>query len=101
MNWKELWMTLFGTTEWLGLNIGFWVALAAVLLIVILMNVLFWSMKPKTDTKNCTNKKEASIGYSCLINSLILQYKIFGFLYIYQVDYIFFVCVSHYFANLH
>ena len=23
MNWKELWMTLFGTTEWLGLNIGF------------------------------------------------------------------------------
>lgn len=57
MNWKELWMTLFGTTEWLGLNIGFWVALAAVLLIVILMNVLFWSMKPKTDTKNCLNKK--------------------------------------------
>ena len=57
MNWKELWMTLFGTTEWLGLNIGFWVALAAVLLIVILMNVLFWSMKPKTDTKNCHNKK--------------------------------------------
>lgn len=53
MNWKELWMTLFGTTEWLGLNIGFWVALAAVLLIVILMNVLFWSMKPKTDTQ-CT-----------------------------------------------
>ena len=47
MNWKELWMTLFGTTEWLGLNMGFWVALAAVLLIVILMNVLFWSMKPK------------------------------------------------------
>ena len=34
MNWKELWMTLFGTTEWLGLNMGFWVALAAVLLLV-------------------------------------------------------------------
>lgn len=60
MNWKELWMTLFGTTEWLGLNIGFWVALAAVLLIAdFIMNVLFWSMKPKTDTKNCHNKKEA------------------------------------------
>lgn len=57
MNWKELWMTLFGTTEWLGLNMGFWVALAAVLLIVILMNVLFWSMKPKTENKNCPNKK--------------------------------------------
>ena len=50
-------MTLFGTTEWLGLNMGFWVALAAVLLIVILMNVLFWSMKPKTDTGNYPNKK--------------------------------------------
>lgn len=26
MNWKELWMTLFGTTEWLGLNIDSGVA---------------------------------------------------------------------------
>lgn len=59
MNWKELWMTLFGTTEWLDLNMGFWMAFAAILLIIILMNVLFWSMKPKTDTRNCTNKKEA------------------------------------------
>lgn len=47
MNWKEIWMTLFGTTEWLGLNIGFWVAMAVVLLIVIVMNAVFWSMKPK------------------------------------------------------
>ena len=46
-----LWMTLFGTTEWLGLNIGFWVAMAVVLLIVIVMNVVFWSMKPKKDAK--------------------------------------------------
>lgn len=51
MNWKELWMTLFGTTEWLGLNIGFWVAMAVVILIVIVMNVVFWSMKPKKDAK--------------------------------------------------
>ena len=57
MNWKELWMTLWGTTEWLGLNMGFWMAFAAVLLIVILMNILFWSMKPKTDTKNYSKKK--------------------------------------------
>ena len=47
MNWKEIWMTLFGTTEWLGLNIGFWVAMAVVILIVVLMNVVFWGMKPK------------------------------------------------------
>ena len=45
MNWKELWMTLFGTTEWLGLNIGFWVALAAVLLIVILLRLSLISLK--------------------------------------------------------
>jgi len=47
MNWKELWMTLFGTCEWFGLNMGFWVSMAAVLLIVILMNVVFWGIKPK------------------------------------------------------
>ena len=51
MNWKELWMTFFGTTEWLGLNIGFLMAMAVVLLIVIVMNVIFWSMKTKADAK--------------------------------------------------
>ena len=40
-------MTLFGTREWLGLNMGFWVSMAVVLLIVILMNVVFWGIKPK------------------------------------------------------
>lgn len=37
---------MFGTTEWPGLNMGFWVANEAVLVIVIIMNVVFWSMKP-------------------------------------------------------
>ena len=40
-------MSLFGTCEWLGLNIEFWVSMAVVVIIVILMNVVFWSMKPK------------------------------------------------------
>lgn len=39
-------MKLFGTTEYLGLNMGFWVSLTLVLLIVLLMNVVFWGMKP-------------------------------------------------------
>ena len=39
------WMTIFGTCEWLGLNMGFWVSMAAVLLIVIIMNAIFWGMK--------------------------------------------------------
>ncbi|EMJ6201884.1 hypothetical protein ACF13M_000574 [Clostridioides difficile] len=47
MNWKEIWMNFFGTTEWLGLNMGFWVSLTVVLLIVVIMNLVFWRMKPK------------------------------------------------------
>lgn len=46
MNWAQIWIDLFGTTEWLGLNMGFWVANGVVLVIVIIMNVVFWSMKP-------------------------------------------------------
>lgn len=47
MNWNKIWMPLLGTCEWLGLNIGFWISMAVVVIIVILMNVVFWSMKPK------------------------------------------------------
>ena len=47
MNWTMLWIKLFGTTSFLGINMGFWVGMAAVLLIVILINVVFWSRKPE------------------------------------------------------
>lgn len=47
MNWSRLWISLFGRTSLCGIDMGFWAALATVLLIVILMNVVFWSMKPK------------------------------------------------------
>lgn len=46
MNWTQIWMDLFGTTERLGLNMGFWVANGVVLVVVVIMNVVFWSMKP-------------------------------------------------------
>lgn len=46
-NLKNLWLTLFGTTELLGVNIGFWVSMAVVFLLVVLMNVIFWSFKQK------------------------------------------------------
>ena len=46
MNWTQLWLDLFGTTEWLGLNLGFWVALAVVAVVVIAMNVILWHKKP-------------------------------------------------------
>lgn len=40
-------MNLFGATSFLGINMGFWVGIAVVLLIVVIMNVIFWSMKPQ------------------------------------------------------
>lgn len=46
MNWTQIWMDLFGTTEWPGLNMGFWVTNGVVLVVVVIMNVVFWSMKP-------------------------------------------------------
>ena len=47
MNWANIWMKLFGTTTLCGSDMGFWVAIAVVFLIVVLMNVVFWSMKPQ------------------------------------------------------
>ena len=47
VTWTTLWITLFGTDCFAGLNIGFWVVIAAVLLLVLLMNLIFWGMKPK------------------------------------------------------
>lgn len=47
MIWSKLWMDLFGRTSLFGIDMGFWVAMSAVLLIVIVMNAVFWGMKPK------------------------------------------------------
>ena len=47
MNWTNMWMDLFGITTLWGVNMGFWVAIGVVFLIVILMNLVFWGMKPK------------------------------------------------------
>ena len=44
---SNLWIKLFGTTTLWGLDMGFWVAMAAVALLVLFMNVLFWNLKPK------------------------------------------------------
>lgn len=45
MKWTPIWMKLFGTAELFGIDMGFWVAMAAILGIVILMNLVFWRMK--------------------------------------------------------
>lgn len=46
MNWTQIWVDVFGAAEWMGLDMGFWVASAAIVLIVIIMNVAFWNVKP-------------------------------------------------------
>ena len=48
MNWKELWLSLWGTTEFLGVDMGFWMAMAMIVLIVIVMNLVAWSLMPKS-----------------------------------------------------
>ena len=50
MTWSKLWMNLFGTTSFCGIDMGFWAAMSAVLLLVILMNVVFWGMRPKKNS---------------------------------------------------
>ena len=40
-------MTLFGTVDLLGLNEGFWVSMAVVALIVVVMNAVLGGMKPR------------------------------------------------------
>ncbi|BFK87566.1 hypothetical protein INF37_09835 [Pseudoflavonifractor sp. DSM 107456] len=49
IHWTKLWLDLFGTTEWAGINLGFWAAMAATALVVIGMNLLFWTRKKKED----------------------------------------------------
>ena len=46
MNWKMLWLHLFGTTRFLGVDLGYWAAMGAVALIVAAMNLVFWLQKP-------------------------------------------------------
>ena len=60
MNWSNLWISIFGTTEWAGINIGFWLSMSISLLITIIMNVVFWSMKPykKINSTNENSKKD-------------------------------------------
>lgn len=40
MTWIKLWFCLFGTDTFCSLNLGFWIALAAVILLVAAMNAV-------------------------------------------------------------
>lgn len=47
MNWLNIWESIFGTNEFMNLDMGFWVSMTVVAIIVVIMNIVFWSMKPK------------------------------------------------------
>ena len=52
MNWTKIWMTVFGTTTWMGLDMGFWVSMGISLLVAIAMVVVFWNTKPYDPNKH-------------------------------------------------
>lgn len=43
---SNLWIKLFGTMTFAGINLGFWAGMAVVGLFVIIENIVFWSMRP-------------------------------------------------------
>ncbi len=49
MGFMETIKNFLGVSQIWGIDLGFWVANAVVLLIVIIMNIVFWSFKPKND----------------------------------------------------
>lgn len=57
MNLTEIWHLIFHTDTLLGLNIGFWVSMTAVALIVVIMNAVFWSLKPGKKHTGSDDKK--------------------------------------------
>ena len=70
MNWNELWMTVFGTTHWLGLDLGFWVSMAVVALIVVAMNAVFWGMI-QTIQKSLINKRVEEVHFfRCILKNI-------------------------------
>jgi uncharacterized membrane protein len=57
INWANIWLKLFGTTQWMGIDIGFWVSMLLCALIVVVMNVVFWGMKPKRNDDDTAEDK--------------------------------------------
>ncbi len=45
--WDRFYMNVFGANDWMGLDMGFWVSMFVTCLVVVIMNVVFWNMKPK------------------------------------------------------
>lgn len=46
MRWTSLYMKIFGTTKFFGIDIGFWIVVVICLFIMVGMNLLLWKKKP-------------------------------------------------------
>ncbi|MGL6217354.1 MAG: hypothetical protein ACRC36_04920 [Lacrimispora sphenoides] len=57
INWANIWLKLFGTTQWMSIDIGFWVSMLLCALNVVVMNVVFWGMKPKRNDDDTAGDK--------------------------------------------
>lgn len=58
MDWTNIWMKLFGTSALWGVDMGFWVGMSAVVLIVIVMNLVFWGIKSPKQIDGLAEKEE-------------------------------------------
>ncbi len=58
VDWQGLWMAIFGTDEWLGLNMGFWVAMGIIAIVVLVQNIVFWRAFSPYDKYRLRHKNE-------------------------------------------
>ena len=56
MNCCRIWLKLFNSTEWLGVDAAFWGMMMIVAIIVIAMNVIFWALPPKGNRVNSSKE---------------------------------------------
>lgn len=56
MNWTNIWMSIFGTTTFMGIDMGFWVSMGISALVALSMIIGFWCTKPY-DKRNIKKKK--------------------------------------------
>ena len=55
MNWVQIWMKIFGTTTFMGIDMGFWVSMGISAIVAFSMIIGFWCTKPydkRNDKKN-------------------------------------------------
>ena len=46
MNWTHIWLSLFGRSTLMGIDMGFWVSMAISALVALTMVLVFWNTKP-------------------------------------------------------